>query len=86
MIERDTRTPMFTTALLTIARTRQRPKRLLQDEWIKAVVLSTTLRSHDATVIQTSTGTQSLLHRVKSETEKQVSYINAYILNLERWY
>ena len=38
IIERDTCTPMFTTALLTIARTRQRPKRLVPDEWIKVMV------------------------------------------------
>ena len=34
-IERDTCTPMFITALFTIARTWKQPRDLLADEWIR---------------------------------------------------
>ena len=34
-IEKDTCTPMFIAALLTIARTRKQPRCPLTDEWIK---------------------------------------------------
>ena len=64
--ERDTCTPMFTAALLTTARTRQRPKCLLPDEWIKKLwYVCTTLLSHHATVIKKNTDTQSLLYTVR---------------------
>jgi len=39
--------------------------------------------SHSAPFIQ---WTMSQSHRVKSEREKQMSYINAYMWNLEKWY
>ena len=38
-IERDTCTPMFITALFTIARTWKQPRCLLADEWIRKFVV-----------------------------------------------
>ena len=35
IVQKDTCTPMFTTALLTIAKTWKKPKCPLTDEWIK---------------------------------------------------
>ena len=35
IIQKDTRTPMFTAALFTITRTWKQPKRPSTDEWIK---------------------------------------------------
>ena len=45
--EKDTCTPMFTAALLTIARTRKQPTRPSTDEWIKKLwYIRTILVSH----------------------------------------
>ena len=40
-IERDTRTPMFITALFTIARTQKQPRCPLADKWIRKLWYNT---------------------------------------------
>ena len=46
--EKDTCTPMFTAALLTIARTRKQPTRPSTDEWIKKLWYIYTMEYYSA--------------------------------------
>ena len=41
---------------------------------------------HKDILYMVATIEKSLLHKVKSERDKQTSYINTYIWNLEKWY
>ena len=92
-IERDACTPMFTAALFTIARTWKQPRCPLADEWIRklwyiytveyySVVKRNTLES----VLMRWMDLEPVIQSDKSEKERQIQYINAYIWNLERWY
>ena len=85
---------MFNAALFTIARSWKQPKCSSTDEWIKKMWYIYTMEYYSAikrnetgsfveTWIDLETVTQS---EVKSEREKQISYINAYMWNLEKWY
>ena len=47
-IERDTRTPMFIAALLTIARTWKQPRCLSADEWIRKLWYICTMEYYSA--------------------------------------
>ena len=83
---------MFTTALFTIARTWKQPRCPSTDEWIKKMWYIYTMEHYSAIKKNKSESVlsskvdepKSLLYRVKSEREKHVSYINAYIWNLEK--
>ena len=94
IIQKETCTPMFIAALFTIARSWKQPKCSSTDEWIKKMWYIYTMEYYSAikrnetgsfveTWIDLETVTQS---EVKSEREKQISYINAYMWNLEKWY
>ena len=91
-IERDMCTPMFTAALFTIARTwKLLPRCSLTDEWIKKLWYMYTTEYYSAIkdhIWLNSNEVDELrdyyIEWSKSEREKQVSRINAYIWNLER--
>ena len=78
-ILKDTCTPMFTAALFTTAKTRKQPRRPLTDEWIKKMWYIYTMDYYSAIkkmrLSQFYWGrlTYSLLYRVKSKREKQIS-------------
>ena len=85
---------MFIAALFTIARSWKQPKCPSTDEWIKkmwyiytveyySAIKRNEIRSFVETWMDLETVIQS---EVKSEREKQISYINAYMWNLEKWY
>ena len=85
--ERDMCTPMFTVALFTIARTWKQPRCPLADEWTRK--LWYILLSYKTECIWVSSNEVDELRAYytewsKSEKERQVQYINAYIWNLER--
>ena len=80
---------MFPVALLTIGRTRKQPKCPAIGEWTKKLwyiyrmeYYSTIKRNETGSFVETWMDLQSL--RVK--LEKQISCINAYVWNLEKWY
>ena len=84
--------PMFLAALFTIAMTWKQPKCLSTDEWIKYGA------DTQWNITQPWKGTRLVIWidmdgpRVyhtewsKSEREKQIPYINAYMWNIEKWY
>ena len=83
---------MFIAALFTIARTWKQPKCPLTEEWIKKRWYIYTMEYYSAMKrneigsfvemwMDLETVTQS-----KSEREKQILYINAYMWKLEKWY
>ena len=87
-------TPMFTAALFTIARSWKQPKCPLTDEWIKKTwyiytreYYSAIKRNEIGSFVETWMDLETVIQsEVKSEREKQISYINAYMWNLEKWY
>ena len=91
-IEKDTCTQIFIAALLTIPRTWKQPICLLTDEWIKKLWYIYTMEYYSAikrntfeSVLMRWMSLESIIQS-KSEREKQILYINAYIQNLERWF
>ena len=64
-IERDTCTPMFITALFTIARTRRQPRCPLADEWIRKQWYIFTMEYYSA--IKKNTFESVLMRWVKLE-------------------
>ena len=94
IIQKDTCTPMFTTALFTIARTWKQPKWPSTDEWIKKMWYIYTMEYYSAIkrdeiglFVETWLDLESVIRsEVKSEREKQILYINACMWNLQKWY
>ena len=91
IIQKDTCTPMFIAALFTIARTWKQPKCPSIDEWINMWYIYTILLSHKKEWNWVTCGDvdgprDCHTEWSKSEREKQISYINAYMWNLEKWY
>ena len=95
IIQEDTCTPMFTAALFTVARSWKQSKCPSTDEWIKKMwyiytteYYSTINRNEIGSFVVTWMDlrhTESVIQsEVKSEREKQISYINAYMWNLEK--
>ena len=84
---------MFIAVLLTIARTWKQPKCSLTEEWLKKMYIYTmeyysAIKKNEimpfvVTWMDLETVIQS---EVKSKREKQISYINTCMWNLERWY
>ena len=85
---------MFTAALLTIARTWKQSRCPLTGEWIKKLWYIYTMECYSAIKLNTS---ELILKRwmdlepiiqseVHQKEKKQISYINIYRENLERWY
>ena len=89
-IERDTCTPMFITALFTIARTWKQPRCPLADECIRNLWYIYTTEYYSAikknafeSVLMRWMNLEPIIQSEVSQKEKQ--YTNAYIWNLERW-
>ena len=93
IIQKDACTLKLTAALFTIARTREQPRCPLRDEWIKRLWYIYTKEYYS--VIQRNESESVLVGWMnqeacytqwsKSEREKQMLFINAYIWYLEKW-
>ena len=82
---------MFIAALFTTARTWKQPRCPLTDEWIKKLWYIYTMEYYPAIKKNAFESVpmrwMNLEPVAQSEvTERQISYINAYIWNLEKWY
>ena len=85
---------MFIAALCTIAKIWKQPKCPLTDEWIKKMWYIRTMeyylvvkRNETGSLVEMWTDLETVIQsEVKSEKGKQISYINAYMWNLEKWY
>ena len=94
IIQKDTCTPMLIAALFTIARSWKQRKCPSTDEWIKKMWYIYTMEYYSAikwneieSFVETWMDLETVIQsEVKSEREKQISYINAYMWNLEEWY
>ena len=94
IIQKDTCTPMFIATLFTIARTWKPPKCPLTDDWIQKMwyicimeYYSAIKRNEIGSFVEMWVDLESVIQSgVKSEREKQISYINIYMWNLEKWY
>ena len=83
---------MFTAALFTIARSWKQPKCPSTDEWIKKMWYIYTVEYYSAikrneigSFVETWMNLEIVIQsEVKSEREKQISHINAYMWNLEK--
>ena len=89
--EKDTCTSKFTAALCTIARTCKQPRCPLTDECIQKLWYIYTMEYYSA--IERNAFELVLMRWMNLEPitqsevrERQISYINAYTRNLERWY
>ena len=78
---------MFITVLFAIARPWKQPKCLLTEEWINEVWYINTMEYY-STIKRNETEPFAeirmdldMLHRVKSEREKQILYIKVYMWN-----
>ena len=79
IIEKDTCIPMFIAALFTIARTWKQPRCPME-------YYSDIKRNVFDSVLMRCMNLEPIIQgEVKSERDRQISYINAYIWNLERW-
>ena len=92
-IERDTCTPMFIAALLTIARMWGKPRCPSAEEWIRKLWYIYTMEYHSVvkrntfeSVLMRWMNLEPIIQNDKSEKERQIQCINAYIWNLERQY
>ena len=87
IIQKDTYTPMFIAVLFTIVKTWKQPRCPSTDKWIKKLWYMYTMEYYSAikmnefesVVVRDEPG---LLHRVKSERGKQISYINICIYGI----
>ena len=91
--ERSTCTPLLTAALFTIARTWKQPIYPSADEWIGKFWYIYTMEYYSAikrntfeSVLMRSMNLEPIIQSEVSQKEKEISYTNAYIWNLERWY
>ena len=83
---------MFIAALFTIARTWKQPKCLSTEEWIKKMWYVYTVEYYSAikrneigSFVETWMDLETVIQsEVKSEREKQISCINAYMWNLKK--
>ena len=87
-IERDTCTPMFITALFTIARTWKQPRCPSADEWKRKLWYMYTMEYYSAIKKNTNEVDETgayYTEGIKPERKTPMQYTNAYIWNLERW-
>ena len=84
---------MIITALFTIARTWKQPRCPWTVEWIKKLWYIHTMeyysdikRSGFESILLRWMNLEPFIEGSKSEREKQISYVNAYTWNLEKWY
>ena len=90
--ERDTCTPMFITALFTIARTWKQPRCPLAEEWIRKLWYIYTMEYYSAikmnifeSVLMSWVKLEPIIQTEVSQKKSPIQYINAYIWSLERW-
>ena len=85
---------MFTATLFTIARTWKQPRYPSTDEWINKMWYIHTMEYYYSAV-KTNTfesvlvrwmNLEPVMQSEVSQKEKNISCINAYIWNLEKWY
>ena len=74
---------MFIAALSIIARTRKQPSGLSTDEWIKKLWYLDTLEYYSVSASEVDEPRACCTEWSKSEGEKQILCINAYMWNLE---
>ena len=90
--EKDTCTPVFMAALFTIAMTQKQSRCLSTDEWIRMCIYtmeyySAVNRNSFESVLMRWMNLEPTIESEVSQKEKDtISYMNAYIWNLERWY
>ena len=92
IIQKDTCTPMFIAALFTIAGTCKQPKCPSTEDWIKRMWYtymiehySAIKRNETGSFVETWMDPETVIQsEVKSEKEKQISYINAYMWNVKK--
>ena len=79
--------------LFTIVRSWKQPKFPSTDEWIKKVWYIYTMEYYSAikrkeigSFVETWMNLETVIQSEVSEREKQISYINAYMWNVEKWY
>ena len=84
---------MFIPALFTIARTQRQPRCSSTDEWIKKFWYIYTMEYYSAikrntfeSVLMRWMNLEPIIEGEVSQKEKEISYTNVYIQNLERWY
>ena len=89
--EKDTCTPVFMAALFTIAMTQKQSRCLSTDEWIRMCIYtmeyySAVNRNSFESVLMRWMNLEPTIESEVSQKEKDtISYMNAYIWNLERW-
>ena len=102
IIQKDTCTPVFIAALLTIARTWKQPKCPSTEEWIKKMWYVYTMEYYSAikrneigSFVDTRMDLETVIQSEVSQKEKSVIqnevrkrkiYTNTYMWNLEKWY
>ena len=93
-IEKDTCIPLFIATLFTIARTWKQPRCPSTDEWIRKLWYIYTMEYYLAikrnafeSVLTRRMNLEPIIQNEVSQKEKDtLSYSNAYIWNLEKWY
>ena len=94
IIEKDTRTTMFTAALFTVARTWKQPRCPLADKWIRKLWYIYTMDYYSAikknefvSVLMRWIKLDPIIYSEVSQKEKHQHSIlkHIYIWNLERW-
>ena len=92
-IERDTCIPLFTLALLTIARTWKQPRCLLSDEWLKKLWYIYTVEYYSAikrnafeSVLMRWMNLEPIIKSEVTKKNKDKYHILMHIWNLEKWY
>ena len=91
-IEKDTRIPLFTAALFTVARTWKQPRCPSTDEWIKKHIYNGILlaikRNAFESVLMRWMNLEPIIQSEVSQKEKDKYHIltHIYIWNLEKWY
>ena len=91
--KKDTCTPVFTAALFPIHKTWMQPISPDTGEWIKkrwyaySMEYYSDLKRNAFESVQTRwTNLEPIIQSEVSQKERHISYINAYIWNLKRWY
>ena len=84
---------MFIAALFTIARTWKQRNCPSTEEWIKKMwyiyrmeYYSAIKRNKTGSFVEMWMDLESVIQSEVSQKEKQISYINTYMWNLEKWY
>ena len=89
IIQKDTCTPMFTAALFTIDRTRNQPKCLSADEWIKKMWYIYTMKYYSAikrneivSFVKTWMDLESVIQSEVSQKEKKKYHILMHVCGI----